>query len=216
MRQRRLDIFLEAMKTQQPRYDGAAKITNAIKRTLACLGVEKPVRCNDAQNITSVQGNQFCTSYSQTSLNPAKDWGDVFLSQPGFYLRLILTLDLSFSRGRLPYNTDFPITLQSIRKIEDAVRVRELPPTKPTTERFVDSEMFEEENETYDEYNHSSHPGIPPVSTTHELFNETPSDQPLDMQTADEISYEKTAMDYIAFDTSTFDDFIAHLDPCFN
>ncbi|CZR56867.1 uncharacterized protein PAC_06756 [Phialocephala subalpina] len=216
MRQRRLDIFLEAMKTQQPRYDGAAKITNAIKRTLACLGFSKPVRCNDAQNITSVQENQFCTSYSRTSLNPAKDWGDVFLSQPGFYLRLILTLDLSFSRGRLPYNTDFPITLQSIRKIEDAVRVRELPPTKPTTEGFVDSEIFEKENETYDEYDHSSHPGIPPVPTTYELFNETPSDQLLHMQTADEISYEKTAMDYIAFDTSTLDDFIAHLDPCFN
>ena len=50
---------------------------------------------------------------------PVRDWGDIFLRQPKFYLRLSLTIDFSLSKGRFPTDNDFPVSIQAIDSSRD-------------------------------------------------------------------------------------------------
>ncbi|KAK9777243.1 putative Zn(2)-C6 fungal-type domain-containing protein [Seiridium cardinale] len=94
VKQHRLNILIEAMKTYQPQYDGVDYVSETIRHivTLAQLDTPAPPAVS----------------------NPIKDWQDILASQPGCYLRLAMTMDLSLSKGRLPEESDFPASLRGL------------------------------------------------------------------------------------------------------
>ncbi|KAI1855664.1 hypothetical protein JX265_006067 [Neoarthrinium moseri] len=95
VKQHRLNILIEAMKTYQPQYDGVDYVSETIRHivTLAQLDTPAPPS-STSNNIT--------------------DWQDILSSQPGCYLRLAMTMDLSLSKGRLPEESDFPASLRGL------------------------------------------------------------------------------------------------------
>jgi hypothetical protein len=91
LKQHRLNILIEAMKTYQPQYDGVDKISDTIRHIV-----------NLAQLDGGGDGGKI------------KDWTDILTSHPSLYLRLALTMDLSFSKDRLPVEGDFPASLRGL------------------------------------------------------------------------------------------------------
>lgn len=119
-KQRRLNIYTEAMKVLQLQYDGTDEVSDILGTILNYIIVDTPTqscRFNMSGESPEKQENQF--GGKSTSVVPIKylkainDWGDVFLRRTSLYLRLCITLDLFLSKGRLPDNTDFPSALQS-------------------------------------------------------------------------------------------------------
>jgi hypothetical protein len=55
--------------------------------------------------------NRIKSAFS-TASHQKKNWGNFITAYPTCYLRLAITMDLSFSHGRLPQEKDFPIGLQ--------------------------------------------------------------------------------------------------------
>jgi hypothetical protein len=91
LKQHRLNILIEAMKTYQPQYDGVDKISDTIRHIV-----------NLAQLDGGGDGRKI------------KDWTDILTSHPSLYLRLALTMDLSLSKDRLPVEGDFPASLRGL------------------------------------------------------------------------------------------------------
>ncbi|KAI0126393.1 fungal-specific transcription factor [Xylariales sp. AK1849] len=81
VKQHHLNILIEAMKTYQPQYDGVDYISETIRHivTLAQLDTPEP----------------------PSTSNTISDWQDILASQPGCYLRLAMTMDLSLSKASL-------------------------------------------------------------------------------------------------------------------
>ncbi|KAK8061510.1 fungal-specific transcription factor domain-containing protein [Apiospora phragmitis] len=97
VKQNRLSVLVEAMKTYTPQYDGCDYVSETIRHimTLAQLDTPTPLPT---------------TSTTSTIAN----WTDILASQPGCYLRLAMTMDLSFAKGRLPEESDFPASLRGL------------------------------------------------------------------------------------------------------
>ncbi|KAK8104239.1 uncharacterized protein PG998_011272 [Apiospora kogelbergensis] len=97
VKQNRLSVLVEAMKTYTPQYDGCDYVSETIRHimTLAQLDTPTPL---PATSTTSTISN----------------WTDILASQPGCYLRLAMTMDLSFAKGRLPEESDFPASLRGL------------------------------------------------------------------------------------------------------
>ncbi|KAH7145476.1 fungal-specific transcription factor domain-containing protein [Dactylonectria estremocensis] len=91
--QQQLNILIQFMKVYWPRYDGVEWVSEIIRHitNLAQLDESKVRR-------------------KSSSIN----WADIFAFQPRSYLRLVLALDLSLSKGRLPQDWDFPIRLRGL------------------------------------------------------------------------------------------------------
>lgn len=85
------------MKLYTPQYDGCDYVSETIRHimTLAQLDTPTPL---PATSTTSTISN----------------WTDILASQPGCYLRLAMTMDLSFAKGRLPEESDFPASLRGL------------------------------------------------------------------------------------------------------
>lgn len=98
VKQHRLNILIEAMKTYQPQFDGVDYVSEAIRHIVNLAQLESMP--NGARAIESGQ--------------PITDWTDILSSQPGFYLRIVLTMDLALSKGRLPDEADFPVSLRGL------------------------------------------------------------------------------------------------------
>lgn len=98
LKQHRLNILIEAMRTYQPQYDGVDWVSEIIRHIV---------------NLAQLDGG----SKSRVT-NGAKpnitDWTDILASQPSSYLRLALALDVSLSKGRLPEDGDFPVSLRGL------------------------------------------------------------------------------------------------------
>lgn len=94
MKQHRLNILIEAMKTYQPQYDGVDYVSETIRHIVTLAQLDTPA--------------------PPTIANPISDWQDILASQPGSYLRLAMTMDLSLSKGRLPEESDFPASLRGL------------------------------------------------------------------------------------------------------
>lgn len=96
-KQKRLSVLVEAMKTYSPQYDGLDYISETIRHivTLAQLDTPTPLSMANTTNTIS-------------------DWTDILASQPGHYLRLAMTMDLSLAKGRLPEESDFPVSLRGL------------------------------------------------------------------------------------------------------
>ncbi|KAI0109037.1 hypothetical protein GGR51DRAFT_118512 [Nemania sp. FL0031] len=102
-KQQRLNVLIEAMKTYQPQYDGVDYISETIRHIVNLAQIDPP---NNSSSITSLP---------QDSMQPIiSDWTDILASNPGSYLRLSMTMDISISKGRLAKETDFPVKLRGL------------------------------------------------------------------------------------------------------
>ncbi|GKT75042.1 fungal specific transcription factor domain-containing protein [Colletotrichum tofieldiae] len=99
LKQHRLNILIEAMKTYQPQYDGVDWVSETIRHIVNLAQIDSPPPGE--------------TRGSEGSAVIA-DWTDILASQPSSYLRLALTMDLSLSKGRLPEDGDFPVSLRGL------------------------------------------------------------------------------------------------------
>ncbi|KAI0397356.1 hypothetical protein F5Y17DRAFT_369468 [Xylariaceae sp. FL0594] len=101
LKQHRLNILIEAMKTYQPQYDGVDYISETIRHIVNLAQIDTP-----------------CNSTNHEPLNNRKplisDWTDILASHPDSYLRLSMTMDISISKGRLARETDFPVKLRGL------------------------------------------------------------------------------------------------------
>ncbi|KAH8682212.1 hypothetical protein BX600DRAFT_492282 [Xylariales sp. PMI_506] len=95
LKQHRLNILIEAMKTYEPQYDGVDYVSETIRHIVTLAQLDTPAPPSSTPSIIS-------------------DWQDILASQPGCYLRLAMTMDLSLSKGRLPEEADFPASLRGL------------------------------------------------------------------------------------------------------
>ncbi|KAM5342838.1 hypothetical protein ACJ41O_013804 [Fusarium nematophilum] len=95
LKQHRLNILIEAMKTYQPQYDGVDWVSEIVRHVVNLAQLDD----------SNSQGNK------NSSIT---DWTDILALQPSSYLRLALALDVSLSKGRLPEDGDFPVSLRGL------------------------------------------------------------------------------------------------------
>ncbi|KAF5004561.1 hypothetical protein FDECE_8951 [Fusarium decemcellulare] len=95
LKQHRLNILIEAMKTYQPQYDGVDWVSEIVRHVVNLAQLDD----------SSPQGKQNAG---------ITDWTDILALQPSSYLRLALALDVSLSKGRLPEDGDFPVSLRGL------------------------------------------------------------------------------------------------------
>lgn len=99
LKQHRLNILIQAMKSFQPQYDGVDYISETIRHIVNLTQLDTPAPLPTAKTATTTN---------------ISDWTDILASQPGCYLRLAMTMDLSLSKGRLPDESDFPDSLRGL------------------------------------------------------------------------------------------------------
>ncbi|OLN92820.1 Cutinase transcription factor 1 beta 1 [Colletotrichum chlorophyti] len=99
LKQHRLNILIEAMKTYQPQYDGVDWVSETIRHIINLAQIDSPPAGESGDG----EGSAVIA-----------DWTDILASQPSSYLRLALTMDLSLSKGRLPEDGDFPVSLRGL------------------------------------------------------------------------------------------------------
>ncbi|OTB04416.1 hypothetical protein M426DRAFT_320779 [Hypoxylon sp. CI-4A] len=103
-KQHRLNILIEAMKSFQPQYDGVDYISETIRHIINLAHLDAPTSSGPVFSNVGNDGKQTTIS----------DWTDILASQPGYYLRLAMTMDLCFSKGRLVEESDFPENLRGL------------------------------------------------------------------------------------------------------
>ncbi|KAI0976803.1 hypothetical protein F4678DRAFT_124685 [Xylaria arbuscula] len=107
LKQQRLNVLIEAMKTYQPQYDGVDYISETIRHIVNLAQIDPPN--NSTSSITVAPQD------STNSMQPIiSDWTDILACNPGSYLRLAMTMDISISKGRLAKETDFPVKLRGL------------------------------------------------------------------------------------------------------
>jgi hypothetical protein len=116
LKQHRLNVLIEAMKTYQPQYDGVDWVSETIRHiiNLAQLDGVQPNATegsNPSNGATSPSANG---NNNNSNSNKIQDWTDILTSHPSLYLRLALTMDLSLSKDRLPEEGDFPASLRGL------------------------------------------------------------------------------------------------------
>ncbi|CAH0037767.1 unnamed protein product [Clonostachys rhizophaga] len=102
LKQHRLNILIEAMKTYQPQYDGVDWVSEIVRHIVNLAQIDDGSAGEDG------------TGAGQQQTNGITDWTDILASNPSSYLRLALALDLSLSKGRLPEDGDFPVSLRGL------------------------------------------------------------------------------------------------------
>ncbi|KAI1129246.1 hypothetical protein F5Y10DRAFT_238865 [Nemania abortiva] len=110
LKQQRLNVLIEAMKTYQPQYDGVDYISETIRHIVNLAQIDPPNNTNSS-SITSASIPQDPADGMQPVIS---DWTDILASNPGSYLRLSMTMDISISKGRLAKETDFPVKLRGL------------------------------------------------------------------------------------------------------
>ncbi|KAI1153153.1 hypothetical protein F4825DRAFT_474930 [Nemania diffusa] len=106
LKQQRLNVLIEAMKTYQPQYDGVDYISETIRHIVNLAQIDPP---SNSPSITA--SPQDAADGMQPIIS---DWTDILASNPGSYLRLSMTMDISISKGRLAKETDFPVKLRGL------------------------------------------------------------------------------------------------------
>jgi hypothetical protein len=107
LKQHRLNILIEAMKTYQPQYDGVDWVSETIRHVVNLAQLDSTTSETDSAGNSNgnTEGN---------GNGVACDWTDILTSHPSLYLRLALTMDLSLSKDRLPEEGDFPTSLRGL------------------------------------------------------------------------------------------------------
>jgi len=101
LKQHRLNVLIEAMKTYQPQYDGVDYISETIRHIVNLAQIDPP-------------GNSSNQESASNKKPLISDWTDILASHPNSYLRLSMTMDISISKGRLARETDFPVKLRGL------------------------------------------------------------------------------------------------------
>lgn len=104
----------------QSMYDSTDRIADAIEQLIGYLGLDDSLETGisplderwDTQDTNSVAFSPYSAS-SENSLPAINNWSDVLLRRRSCYLRIVLTLDIMFSKGEFPKETDFPECLQT-------------------------------------------------------------------------------------------------------
>lgn len=92
----RLKAVIQTIKTCYGQYDSADFVIRAVQHIAGFLELECLQPTTDA------------------GTNDSFGWPDIFSSNPNLYLRLVLSMDLSLSNGRLPQEEDFPARLRRV------------------------------------------------------------------------------------------------------
>lgn len=114
-RQRKLQIFIDAMKTLQLSYDGTDRVSDSIERLTRYLDVNDPAETNnDTTRETQIkEGGLHISKSANSSSRMINSWGDFLVFLPNCYLRVVTTLELATSKGEFPKERDFPPWLQT-------------------------------------------------------------------------------------------------------
>lgn len=164
------------MKTYQPQYDGVDYVSETIRHIVTLAQLDTPA--------------------PPTVANPISDWQDILASQPGSYLRLAMTMDLSLSKGRLPEESDFPASLRglfttgysSVRSLMEAGKANPAPLPQQTTSFFNPADQM---------FFPANTPAVP--GTIHSLPSDADSDSPQSMEdgmTSDQAIFERDALQH--------------------
>ena len=109
LKQHRLNILIEAMKTYQPQYDGVDWVSETIRHIVNLAQLDGPAGARP----------------NMTDTAPS-DWTDILASNPSWYVRLALTMDLALSKNRMPEERDFPASLRGMFSSSGFIPVRRL------------------------------------------------------------------------------------------
>ncbi|KAJ2905581.1 Cutinase transcription factor 1 beta [Zalerion maritima] len=137
IKQDRLNVLVEAMKTYQPQYDSVDWITKTISQVIRLARLE----CDQSGGGGSEDSNSR-NSRGEMGASMA-DWTDILSFRPGWYVRLALTMDLTLSKGRLPEDRDFPVGLRDFL----ASGIKQYQP--PQERGPEESKDFDDENQDY-------------------------------------------------------------------
>lgn len=118
IKQRQLEVFMEAMKIYRSQYDGTDPVIDSIERLFAYLETGNMLKWHNSplQNSHQVNHNvkSMDVSPRTAALAPViRDWSDVFLQKTRCYLRIAVTLELALSKTEYPDDADFPASLQN-------------------------------------------------------------------------------------------------------
>lgn len=99
-----LDGLIEVMRIFDTQYDGVEWVGETIKAML-----------NSPQLRGMAEVETLPREAMQEPTTPRPhNWTEVLCFQPSLYLKLAMTMDLSFSKGRLPKEADFPSSIQEL------------------------------------------------------------------------------------------------------
>ncbi|KAI0409888.1 hypothetical protein F4802DRAFT_542484 [Xylaria palmicola] len=117
LKQQRLNVLIEAMKTYQPQYDGVDYISETIRHIVNLAQIDPPNNGPPGATAAASSMAALAQDYAagDDDVRPViSDWTDILASHPGSYLRLSMTMDISISKGRLARETDFPVKLRGL------------------------------------------------------------------------------------------------------
>lgn len=165
-KQHRLNVLIEAMKTYQPQYDGVDWISEIVRHIV---------------NLSQLDN----THQNDGSKPKITDWTDILASQPSAYLRLALALDLSLSKGRLPEDGDFPVSLRGLftggfsplKALIEANRPNQQNGRTVAPASVVSNDTSAMQHSEYDDHSHGSPESDAHMSNPDELANEALRDQ---------------------------------------
>lgn len=105
----------------QSMYDSTDRVSDAIDQLIGYLALDDSLETNgisplaegrDTQDTSPVAFSSYSAS-SENSSSTINDWSDVLLRRRSCYLRIVMTLDITFSKGEFPKEADFPECLQT-------------------------------------------------------------------------------------------------------
>lgn len=169
LKQHRLNILIEAMKTYQPQYDGVDWVSEIVRHIV---------------NLAQLDG----TNKQKRSKSNITDWTDILASQPSSYLRLALALDVSLSKGRLPEDGDFPVSLRGLftggfsplKSLVEENRANEQNRNAGPSMNFHRGTVQPLPSDTDSQQSHSSQPSSPEEAANEALRDQIRSHMELD------------------------------------
>lgn len=118
-RQRRLDYFQEVMRQLQSRYEVTDLVISFIKDSLSLSNLQKQ---SGSLQPGAMHFRRAATTSGRMIYPPpgshTKNWCEVFIYNPRFYLRLSLSLDFALARGHFPRHGDVD-ALFSLLEVSD-------------------------------------------------------------------------------------------------
>lgn len=138
-KQQQVKVLLKTMSSYRPRYYIADWVMSTI-----CYVVKLA-----SQQFPELPSRKGATNSSLAC------WSDILLTQPSYYLRLAMTVDLSISHGKLPEDCDFPPSLRHPSQVDKALNPHpdagsSFMPTTDVEDRVVDLSAMEATEMTED------------------------------------------------------------------
>ncbi|OBT51741.1 hypothetical protein VE04_09296 [Pseudogymnoascus sp. 24MN13] len=100
-----VETYHKSMELYLNRYSGIGEVSSMMERILEEAESNSRKVCLPPAFFSQREANHPSSSTS--------DWYEIFLLQPKFHLRVVLSFDLSFSNGKFPEDSDFPKQLRA-------------------------------------------------------------------------------------------------------